>query len=111
MSSMVKTGHRVFIDTDIENSFLVTNKKTAKITKFLCDKCGLYVRQSDSDIKPEPDTLIDCCLNTVISHVEGFTPQEVKKARDVMKLYHDLNASYIPSLKVWLRQNMAKMSL
>ena len=43
MYDMFKRGHRVFIDTDIENSFLVTNKKTAKITKFPCDKRGLYV--------------------------------------------------------------------
>ena len=30
MSDVVRKGHRVFIDTDIENSFVVTNKKTAK---------------------------------------------------------------------------------
>ena len=42
------------------------------------------------------------------THIEGFTPREVEKAKRVRKLYHDLNAPSIASLKVWIRQNMAK---
>ena len=54
-------------------------------------------------------TPTDCCvLNSNVSEVEGFTPREVKWARGVMKLYHDLNSPNLMSLKSWLRQNMAK---
>ena len=44
ISDMVRKGNRVFIDTDIDNSFLVTNKKSGSVTKFPCDVRGLYVR-------------------------------------------------------------------
>ena len=44
MSDMVKKGHKVFINTNIENNFIVTNKKSGIVTKFPCDARGLYVR-------------------------------------------------------------------
>ena len=89
----------MFIDTDIDNSFIVTNKKSDRVTKFPCDTRGLYVREY-----PEPATPTDCCVhNFNVSHVKGFTPREVKRARGVMKLYHDLNVPNIPSLKGWIR--------
>lgn len=39
------------------------------------------------------------------SHIEGFTPREVEKAKRVRKIYRDLNAL---CLKIWIRQNMEK---
>ena len=53
------------------------------------------------------DTPTDCCLYAR-NHVERFTLREVECAKRVRKLYHYLNALSMPSLKIWLRQNMAK---
>ena len=65
----MRKGNKVYIDTDVENQFLVTNKKSGKVTKFPCNKCGLYVRESDSV------TRIDCCVHNFNStHVEGYAP-------------------------------------
>ena len=101
---MDRKGNRVFIDTDIENSFLVTNKRSGQVKKFPCDLRGLYIKESS-----EPVTMTDCCvLTNSISEVGQFTPRKVKQARGVMKLYHDLNSPNLPSLKCWLRQNMEK---
>ena len=44
MSNMVRKGNMVFIDTDIDNSFIFANKQSGRVTKFPCDDRGLYVR-------------------------------------------------------------------
>ena len=75
MSDMVKKGHKVYIDTDVENTFIVTNKKSGKVTKFPCDARGLYVTKSSKSVTP-----IDCFVhNFNVTLVKGFTPREVKK--------------------------------
>ena len=100
VSDIVKKGNHVYIDTRQENCFVVTPKKGVDV-RFPCDERGLYVRESTSPT--------DCCVyNYAGTHIEGFTPREVEKAKRVRKLYHDLNAPSIASLKVWIRQNMAK---
>ena len=45
LSDMVKKGHKVFINNDIRNTFIVTNKKSGRVSKFPCDVHGLYVRE------------------------------------------------------------------
>ena len=45
LSDMVKKGHKVFINNDIGNTFIVTNKKSGRVSKFPCDVHGLYVRE------------------------------------------------------------------
>ena len=105
MSDMVKKGYKVFIKTDIKITFIVTNTNIWKVTNFPCDVRGCYVREASESMVP-----IDCCMhNFDVTHFEGFTLLEARHATSVMKLYHDVHAPPIPSLKVWLRQNMAKM--
>ena len=57
LSEVVKRGYRVQMDTDLENSFLVTSPEGEEI-KFQCDKRGLYV------LAP-------------VNQVEGFTDREM----------------------------------
>ena len=44
VSDMVKKGHRVFLDTDIENTFVVRSRD-GKTIKFPVDSRGLYVKE------------------------------------------------------------------
>ena len=84
VSDIFKKGNHVYIDTRKENCFIVTSKKGLDV-RFPCDERGLYVRESTSPT--------DCCVyNYAGTHVEGFTPREVERAKRVRKSYHDLNA-------------------
>ena len=98
ISDMVRKGNHVYLDTKEANCFVVTGKN-GNNTRFSCDKRGLYVRECG-----KPENKVSFANN----HVEGFTPRQVETARKVRKLYHDLNAPSISSLKAWIRQNMAK---
>lgn len=41
------------------------------------------------------------------THIKRFTIREVSIANRTQKLYHGLNEQLIPSLKIWIGQNMA----
>lgn len=50
--------------------------------------------------------IADRCLN--VTHVEGYTPRQVQKAKLTRKLYNDLSAPEYQDLKFFLRHNIAK---
>ena len=65
LSEMVKRGHHVFLDTDVENAFVVTSP-SGDVSKYSCNKRGLYA-----------------LVKEVMCHqVKGFTPREVERAKE-----------------------------
>ena len=73
LSRAVENGHRVQMDTNKENCFIVTNKKNGKMSNFLCNNKGLYVRE---EYVPSCYSVYDYKDNISGTTIEGFTERE-----------------------------------
>lgn len=93
LSNILSKGHRVYINTDLENFFMSTDKSKKRTSKFLCNEEGIYVRESDL---PSSYWVSNYAGNTITC----FTQREIKRAKRDRKLYHDLNAHSYPDLKI-----------
>ena len=133
LSDMVNNGHRIQLDTHLENAFLVTSRD-GKTIRFPVDERGLYVKETvyetngytseDSDDEEPPDLVPrypedesdsddeseDEAENVEVhaTEVEGFTQREVDQAKKCRKLLHDLLAPSYADLRKVLRMNLLK---
>ena len=102
LSDAIEKGFQVFMDTDLDNAFYVTNQDKRTI-RFPCNEQGLYMLEKD--FSPGKKTKRHTVMATVI---KGYTPREVARAKRARKLYHDLHVETVSNLKAWLRSNMGK---
>ena len=87
-SEAIKRGYRVTFDSEIENTFIVTDRATRVTTRYPCDERGLYVREHQPPL--------ECHVAYInATSIEGFTQREVERAGRARKLYHDLGAENI----------------
>ena len=98
LANTVKHNLYVTMDTRVHNGFVVHRKDGSKET-FSVDQLGLYVKDSDPLLK---------CINLYIDEFEGFTPREVRQAKQYKKLHHNLKAPSKEATKGLLQQNIVK---
>ena len=89
LSDAIEKGFQVFMDTDLDNAFYVTNQDKRTI-RSPCNEQGLYMLEKD--ISPGKKNKRHTVMATVI---EGYTPQEVARAKRERKLYHNLHAETV----------------
>ena len=102
LSNAIEKGFQVFMDTDLDNAFNVTDQDKRTI-RFPCNKQGLYMlkKKINQGEKSKRHTVM-------ASIIERYTPRELARAKQAKKLYHDLHAETISNLKGWLSSNMGK---
>ena len=108
VSDLVNRGHRVKIDTDIKNKFLVQTNKCI-IIRFPVDKRGLYVKEKfDENFGVKEVRSNSQSAKVHLIEVEGFTQREVERENACRKLMHDLSARSYENLKKILLMNLIR---
>ena len=123
LCDLVRRGHRVTYDSDVEDAFVVhvrdAKGRILRQIYFKANNKGLYVKQKESEMLLEggnklrdeeesPSTERWCGNQEAQANVEGFTAREVERAKACRRLMHNVSAPSYADLNKMLRMNLIK---